>query len=341
VVRRSDEAPPHEIDGFVLRQNSHGYAIVELDYWAHPEKSKPGWIDEEAGRYPNIRQFRREILRDWTTAPGQAFYPEFQEAKERYIYSIPTLLDGAPVFRGYDFGFHRPVCMWAQVTQGGRVAFLREYCARNTDAHNFCDLVRYLSGEVDIEYLKRHQRTRALQHVMEIREKGEYPEPPWFEGITNWKDHCGHEGNIGHSILSEKRERNDVQVFASGGIQIAHQYYPPSRREYVFRRLLGIAGDGHPLLVIDPACKNFIAAMAGGLAYPLPTPATPQPTDPAKDGWYDNFHDAAGYAAINMVDVAETHSVGIHHEWRGRVLEEVSDNPDLLESKDLRREDYW
>jgi hypothetical protein len=332
---------PHEIDGFTLRQNSKGYAIVELDYWAHPEKREKGWIEAEEKRYPNIRQFRREILRDWTTAPGQAFYPEFQENTERYIYSLGGLLDGQPVFRGFDFGFHRPACVWAQVTKGGRIGFLREYCAANTDSHNFRDLVRYLSGEVPLEYLLEHKRTRALHHVQEIRKDKVYPNPPWFSGVEHWSDHSGHEGNMGHSILSEKRERNDVQVFASGGVYIQHQYVHVNTREYVFRRLLGVARDGHPLLVIDPACKNLIAAFSGGLAYPLPTPATPQPTDPQKDGWYDNFHDAGGYAAINMVNVNDLKAETVQREWHGRVLREVQPDSEHLESKDTRRSDFW
>ena len=104
---------PKEIKGFSIRRTSRGWLVVEIDPWANPKKDE-AWLEQRRRRAVSEVAFRREHLRDWTSAGGLSFYPEFMERPGRYIRRAPGLIDGLPVIRGWDFGYRRPALVWLQ-----------------------------------------------------------------------------------------------------------------------------------------------------------------------------------------------------------------------------------
>lgn len=295
---------PEELDGLSFRFNSLGYLIIELDYWCDPDKAKPEWSRAEKKKYQD-KQWRREILRDWSVSSGDAFYPEFQVAPSRYIYDIGGLVADRPVVRGYDLGFRAPVCSFMQAAKSGRVAILRELAPKNIDSHNFRDLVRYASGEIELEQLRQDGRTRALHWVEHYASR--YPPMPWFEEGTRFENFAGPECYAVRSIEGEHAERNDFEVFASVGIVFGVLATRVKAREEVVRRLLGMMPDGHPGIVFDRrGAPEHVKMMNGGLAYKKATKLNPMPNEPAKDGHFDNIHDAMGYGLINIAPVTQT-----------------------------------
>lgn len=247
-------------------------------------------------------------------------------------------------------------CVWMQVSPKGRVAIIREILPFNTEVHEFRDLVRYLSGEVPLEYLKTHSRQRALHWVEQIRAKerfpfNKYPDPPWFKGVGKFFDFSGHEATATRSIQTvvsggqggEKRERNDAEVLAAGGINVNSGYLRRDEREFKVRRLLGAMDDGYAGLLVDPACALLQRAFRGALAYPKATPANPQPTDPARDGTYEHVWDAASYGVGNIVEITPSRDVKPLKEiWEGRKLvAEKREFDRMMNYNVIRNRDIW
>lgn len=337
-----------DIEGFNIRWTQRGFCVLEVDYNADPQKRTKAWFKSERRKYTE-RDWKREMLRDWTTAEGDAFFPEFATRPDAYTMKCPCILDG-PVVRGWDFGYRAPACVWMQVSPKGRVMILREILPFNTEVHEFRDLVRYLSGQVSFEYLIKNNRLRAMHWVHKVQEAKEwpynqYPKPPWFKGVTEWLDFGGHEARGTKSIQSahnEKPEVNDLAVLASGGINLNSDYMQKNAREYKVRRLLGSLDDGYAGLLVDPAAALLLAAFKGALAYPKATPVNPSPRDPAKDGVYDNIWDAASYGVGNSVEISDTRDVKpLRRIWEGRQLVKEGELDRVETYFNRRNRDMW
>ena len=141
------------LPGFVVRRSTtdneeDSYVIVTLSYRADPDKDSPEWLMRQAARMPDDRSLRREYLLDWASAEGDSFYPNFSNAPERYVSTRRAAFNPKlPVYRGFDFGFRFPACIWMQVYPSGRVAVLRDVLPSDIDTYSFRDLVLFLSGQ--------------------------------------------------------------------------------------------------------------------------------------------------------------------------------------------------
>jgi hypothetical protein len=95
-----------------------GIRVMELDLTANPMHT-PEWIQAARTRYSSEREWRREMMRDWTTPSGDPYFPEFVEIGViRFIRPVTRLIKG-PVYRSYDFGKRCPACTWFQYSQKG------------------------------------------------------------------------------------------------------------------------------------------------------------------------------------------------------------------------------
>lgn len=333
-----------DIPGFVVRQTPADIVVVELDYFADPDKSTPEWLAKARKAYPNERDFRREFLRDWTASSGENFYPEYHQfgGDKRYVIPSAGLLQDVPIERGWDFGFRNPACVWLQVApQDKRVWVLRSIMAENIDTYSFRDLVLYLSGQLPIEALG----PRALTWVQKIREDNRMPNPPWFgaTGATplRFRDWAGPEANhITPTVDAETKERTDAQVLESAGVYLQIMAGPVRARENVMRRLMQVRADGWPGIVIDPSNVILLNGLRGGIAYPKGTATNPQPQEPVKDGYYEHIHDALGYALVGTVPVAEgpqPRRIEVWSDRRPQVVDLEEDGMGWLEAVKGRR----
>jgi len=92
------------IRGWLARRTTRAI-VIEVDYFANPDKDEE-WATKARAKMPSETAFRRELCRDWTSAAGDAFYPEFRDKKERFVFVCKGMLD-APIYRGWDFGWGR------------------------------------------------------------------------------------------------------------------------------------------------------------------------------------------------------------------------------------------
>lgn len=301
-----------QIDGMKVRHTKRGACVVELDYWADPTRNQT-WAEEMRAVIGDVN-FEREFKRNWKVAAGTAFYPEFKQDTDKRILVLPRLIKG-PVYRGWDFGYRRPACVWFQYSKKQkRVWVLRELMPEDIDVWAFRDLVLYLSGQRTEEFLAK--RPRALEWAQKLKEDPRYPNPPWFFSSPSdplqFIDYAGPEANYHTAIVGQDQpERSSAEVLAAEGINLGIYGMEVSDRTLLIRKLMYLREDGYAGLILDPACKILIEAFLGGLPFKNPTKQNPVPTEPAKDGKYEHLHDALGYGIFNVVDLVELDEV-----WR-------------------------
>lgn len=314
------------LPGVEIRKTPRGICVFTLDFWADRERQDPAWI-EGMRRLMSPKDLKREFLRDWTTAAGDAFYPEWGELPlERKMVRAAGIHEG-PVYRGWDFGYRHPSCLWMQYDQSKRRLWvMRELCPADIGTHAFRDLVLYLSGELEREKLAKWPS--ALHWLYNLEHDRRYPPTPWFQHSRGtpirFIDYAGHEAlKRSATVENETAARTDAMVLADGGINLHSFYATPKAREDVLRPLLRLRSDGYSGLLIDPACPVILEGMAGGICYPKPTPQNPNPTDPQKDEVFEHPHDALGYVAVNVVPLGEFVEGGRLVTYRGRKAEEA------------------
>ncbi len=279
-----------------------GIKVVELDYWADPARGE-AWRDREKVKYSE-KDWRRENLRDWTSAEGDIFYPEWGDngGRERYVHQLERLAK-LPIVRSFDFGFRRPACTWLQYSPSSdRVWVVREFMPHDLGTHDFRDAVQFLSGQFDYSGLT----PRARDWVDLYAGKAGAPKPPWFASTTDFFDVSGPESyRTEASAIRATEEANAAQVFANGGIYLNMVDPPVKARFDVIRRLLKVKPDGWPGIFVDPQCEEIIEMFNGALAFERATKENPIPTKPRKDGHWENLHDALGYGIIAVVPLED------------------------------------
>jgi hypothetical protein len=309
VVRRS---PSEEVED--------SYVCVTLTYRADPDKDSVEWLMRQAARMPDQRAVRREYLLDWTSAEGAAFYPNFAAAPERFVSSVATFNPKWPVFRGFDFGFRHPACVWMQKTDDGRIHILHDLLPSDIDTHSFRDLVLFLSGQTlrpgtsydvhrELGYLA--ERPRAFEYAARYIKAGPWwnpagPRPdypvPFFPPGTRFLNYSGPEAyKVAAQVEGNKKERTDAEVFESAGIFLDVAYQSVEAGETLIRKTL-LDRNGVPGLICSPAAVNSINALGGGVVYAKSTPAKPRPDTAAKDGLFEHIHDAIRYTITHVVD---------------------------------------
>ena len=299
-----EESADFPNSGCTIRDTERGWRIVTLDYWAVPERRKPSWRATQE-RLMGKRKFAREYLRDWDSADGDVYYPEFNDLGiEHFVKPLTELPTGCTLWRGFDFGGRRPACVWGVYSfKQDRLWILREFITQRTGGfdilgtHGFRDLVLYLSGELPIDALDDRARYWADWYGA-----NNYPETPWFSPGLQWQNFSGPECmTMQANAAKDPRDATAAAVFAAGGIELVYQAGRVKARHEIFRRFLRLRDDGLPGVLFDPACKEIIRAMSGAFTFAKETAGNPVPDRPRKDGHYDNLIDAMTYAVCALV----------------------------------------
>lgn len=254
-------------DGVEAHLTSRGHCLITLRWWCQNHRRNRKWFDSMRAKFETDFEFDQEFGINWAARAGDAYFPEFvRRGPKFFTLPAPGVIPGLPIFRGWDFGTSRPAVVWGQIDDTGRVWVLREIAPTNIDIHQFRDLVLYLSGQLEIEKLEQQSMTRALQIINEINDpESGYPETPWFQHSTGeWVDH-GLPEAVRPSTIVTTTERTDADVLASRGIYLQTAYVHLETREQVMRALLRRRPDGWPGIIWDPACKQSLKMMNGGL----------------------------------------------------------------------------
>jgi hypothetical protein len=194
---------------------------------------------------------------------GQPVFPQFKMA----IHSIEGVYEKydrySTLYRFWDFGFRRPVCIWAQMDMEGRLLVMREKMGENQDIHEFAPLCRKLTEQ-------------------------------WFPGVNDIMDY-------GDPAVRQQKDTGSTLV-ALTQHQITMRYKTSSIEEGLraIRLWLERMINGEPAFQFDKRnVPILIDAMRGGYHYPSAT-GGPGELKPKKDGFFDHPADAFRYGIVNV-----------------------------------------
>ena len=167
-----------------------------------------------------------------------------------------------PIIRGWDFGYHKPACVWVQIGQDGDVNILHEMLGNNIFLKDFA--------------------TQCLMESFKL-----------FPECKQWADVCDPAG----AQMKDTGETSTEQLAQVLGHY--PRYRTDNRsiefgvgviREYM-KRMVG----GMPMFKIDAECENLIEGFMGGYHY-----GEVHTDIIEKDGYYDHLQDAFRYIIVNL-----------------------------------------
>ena len=225
-----------------------GITTVRLHYRADPEKdpthSDPAiaeraarWLHEQSIAYPDANDFQREFEINWQAGHGHRVFPQFSES---YHVRPVRLLTRKVVYRAWDFGFHAPVCLFAQVDPEGRLVLGHEIVGSQQTTRDFAQAVIRRSGE-------------------------------WFPNhAAGFEDCCDPAGQQIKSMESERNERRDTEILAGLGIHATYEYgWSRKDGRTLVHQCLALRADSTPALIVDgTTCPTLTQAFLGRYVFP-------------------------------------------------------------------------
>jgi len=213
---------------------------------------------EELRRMPENKR-RRFLEGQWGyTATGTPVFTEFSESRHVNVLQPEP---GITVFRGWDFGYRHPCCVWVQALPTGHVHVLDELLGTNEDIDTFARLVQNRTTE-------------------------KFADLP----ILDYCDAAGIQKNdLGFSCVQVLRRANITPRFRKLKIWPTIE----ALRDLIARTSLGV-----PLLRVHAECVWIREALCGGYRLHVSPDGTELPK---KDGLYDHAVDALRYALADIL----------------------------------------
>lgn len=241
----------------------NGFTVARVHYTCDDEKNTPEWI-QKAKQGMTDRGWLREYEIDYSTYAGKPFYPEFKEyniAKQPIEYK-----QGETLYRGWDFGFHRPCCV----------------ITRLDDKDRWCWVKAILGKDEGILEFGKRVRNFCLAN---------YPGAKYI-------DACDPAG----ASLSDKGDQTSVQILNMLGIFPQFRKQNTKLGAEIIRKKLLLRVDGQPGILVSQDDTYVIDMMKGGLHYPE-TKEGAEKEHYEKDGYYDHGGDCFRYLAVEMFTV--------------------------------------
>lgn len=260
----------------------NGFRKLILEVDSRPDRDEE-WIRKERKSNP---EYEREYNLQWGSIVGT---PVFAPLYKRSLHEVQ--MDPLPnglVMRGWDFGFVRPACVWAQFDGTGQLGIRYELLGSDETISEFGLRVVQFSGKK-------------------------------FTGckFVDYGDPAGHQRN-------DRSERTSIQILKDlYGIKVKTR---PSEIVQGIDRIryhLLARSDGRPGIVIDP---QECPILSRGFARSYVRSET-DPEKPLKDGFNDHLFDALRYMAIQVLKTpkrgrsperTQTSTEAEHRDlWRG------------------------
>jgi len=228
--------------GFTDNVNELGFTAVKIHYSCDPEKdpnTEAGarWFERARRLFADPNLWAQEMEINFFVSSGARVYPQFTEAQ----HAIPTAPRPRKVlYRAWDFGWHAPACLVAQIDPQDRLIILREIIGHEETTRGFAERVIALCAR-------------------------EYP----FHA-SGFTDYCDPAGQQVSASASEKSEARDVEILNKLGI-FPKWEYGVSRKHgrALVHQLLQVRTDGTPSLYVDnQRCPVLLQGFLGKYVYP-------------------------------------------------------------------------
>lgn len=252
------------IDVLPVKHNKdNGFCVVRVHYSADPDKDAK-WVAEAKKGMPK-RGWLREYEIDYSTYAGKPFFPEFSElniAKKTIAYTNKDI-----IYRGWDFGFHRPCVLITKLNEFDQWCWLRVIMGQDEGIYDFGQRVRRFC-------------------------MSEYPGSKFIDAC----DPAGHQ-------KTDKNEKTSVQILNNLGIYPQSRRQSIAMGAEIVRQKLIMRTDGKVGLIVNPGFTDAIDGFKGGIHYPETREGREQKEAYYKDGYYDHLFDSSRYLAVEMFTI--------------------------------------
>jgi hypothetical protein len=246
----------------VVHNKSNNFTVVRVHYSSDPEKNTPEWVAMAKQGMPELG-WNREYELDYTVFEGKPFFPEFKEYNIGQFEYYPR----ETLYRGWDYGFHRPCCLVTRINPFDQWCWLEAILGED---------------EGIMEFGKRVQR---YCHAT-------YPGAKYVDV-----------GDPAGEQVSDKSEKTSVQILQALGIYVRSRRQPIKQGSEIIRQKLIMRADGKVGLLVHVSQSYVIDGFKGGLHYPETKEGLFKSEFYEKDGYYDHVFDAGRYLATDLFTV--------------------------------------
>lgn len=245
-----------------LFEKPKGHELFISTTYDNIENIPEGYIEELKTTFSEEMQKRMLFGQFAKVHTGRPVYPQFKNGN--YVSSLEhdTSL---PVYRGWDFGYNRPACVWGQF-KDGQLRVLAEKQGKSIYLEQFIAFCR----QYEDEFLRRKFDLKGREIPIQFI------------------DYCDPRG-----ADESDKGKTSITIMNENGI------YPVYRRTFIEEGVKAVRnfmdtknGEGHPNFQVHPRCTLLIEGYRGGYH------REDGEDYPVKDGTYDHIQDAARYMAV-------------------------------------------
>ena len=237
------------IQGYTAGENPLGMWTIRLHYSASDEKNPnhpdpevaaraQAWFARARRIYPDPAQWAQEMEINWWVAAGTRVYPEFSESL--HTVDLSGFRERKVIYRAWDFGWHAPAVLMAQIDSKDRLVVLKEHIGHEQTTKQFAE-----------EVIKRCST--------------------WFPDHTaGYQDFCDPAGQQVQASASERSEARDVEILNKLGIHPTWEYgWSRKDGRSLVHQLLVLRVDQTPSMYVNSlGCPVLLQGFLGKYVYP-------------------------------------------------------------------------
>lgn len=248
------------------RNPQNAFFVVRLHYSADENKG-PEWIEQARKGITSTREWDREYEISFESYAGKPVYAGF--SRELHASEPLKWNPHKPMLRGWDFGFHHPAVVFAQISVEDRLLVFEAIMGNDILLHDFAEEV--------------------IHHGQE-----HYP-------AATWEDYCDPAGKQ----KSDKAKQTSIEILQSLGVSPGYAEDRRAQIDYGLQliryHLKPRESDEIPGILVDPGALLLIEAFQGGYHYPEAKEGKPESEKPEEDGYYEHPMDALRHIAIQVL----------------------------------------
>ena len=233
--------------GIETRETPMGFMAVRVHYSADPDKDAlypdepvrdraKRWFDAQRALYPDPNLWEQEMEINFFVGSGSRVYPQFVHANH-----VRDMAHNSRkvIYRAWDFGWHTPACLFAQIDGKDRLLLLKEVVGAKQTTRDF-----------------------ATEVIAKTNS--------WFPNhAPGFEDFCDPAGQQVKSMESERNELRDTEVLSGLGIFPRYEWgWSRKDGRAIVHQLLALRSDMTPSLYIDSqGCPTTTQAFLGQYVY--------------------------------------------------------------------------
>lgn len=275
------------MSGYSSYTNALGIRAIRVHYSASIEKDvlnadpeiarKAGlWYEMARRIYPDPNQWAQEMEINWWMAAGTRVYPEFSEtlhAPELEYFNTRKV-----IYRAWDFGWHAPACLIAQIDEKDRLIVMKEIVGRQQTTREFAEEVIWKCAK-------------------------------WFHGqdsqlmrTAGYEDFCDPAGQKQSANASERSEVRDVEVLNKLKIHPSWEYgWSRKDGRSLVHQLLALREDNTPSIYVNASgCPILLQGFLGKYVYPTRKGGTAHDEPDENAHPHADIHAALRYLATGL-----------------------------------------